>query len=42
MAETDEKQSEAVEQKVGLDQKQERSWAMFCHLGALAGFSPLR
>ena len=38
MAETDQAQPQVVQKKPGLDQKQERSWAMFCHLGALAGY----
>ncbi|NIA07508.1 MAG: DUF4870 domain-containing protein [Actinobacteria bacterium] len=38
MTETDQAEPQLVQEKVGLDQKQERTWAMFCHLGALAGY----
>ena len=38
MAETDQTQPQVVQKSPGMDQKQERTWAMFCHLGALAGY----
>ena len=38
MAEGNQEQPQAVEKKAGMDQKQERTWGMLCHLGALAGF----
>ena len=38
MAETDQAQPQDVPKSPAMDQKQERTWAMFCHLGALAGY----
>ena len=38
MTETEQAQPQPVQPKPALDPKQERTWAMLCHLGALAGF----
>ena len=40
MAETDQTQPQVVQKSTGMDQKQERTWAMFSHLGGLLGFVP--
>ena len=40
MAETDQAQPQPVQQSPGMDQKQERTWALFAHLGGLLGFIP--
>ena len=44
MAETEQNQSEnqpeVAQKPVVMDQKQERTWAMFCHLAGLAWFIP--
>ena len=38
MAENQQNQPEATQKPASMDQKQERTWAMLCHLGALAGY----
>ena len=38
MAETDPAQPEVVQKKSSMNEKQERTWAMFCHLSALVGY----
>ncbi len=38
MDEAQQNQSEVAQKSAGMDQKQERTWAMLCHLGALAGY----
>ena len=40
MAETDQTQPEVVQKPPAMDQKQERTWALFSHLGGLLGFVP--
>ncbi len=38
MEDAQQNQSEVAQKSAGMDQKQERTWAMLCHLGALAGY----
>lgn len=40
MAETEQQQTQVVEKKGGMDEKQERTLAMLCHLGGLLSFLP--
>lgn len=40
MAENEQEQTQVVEKKGGMDQKQERTWGMLCHLGGLVSFIP--
>ena len=38
MAENEQGQTQVVEKKSSMDEKQERTWGMLYHLGALAGY----
>ena len=40
MDEAQQNQPEVAQKSAGMDQKQERTWAMLCHLGGLFGFIP--
>ena len=40
MDEAQQNQPEVAQKPAGMDQKQERTWAMLCHLGGLIGFIP--
>ena len=40
MDETQQNQPEVVQKPAGVAEKQERTWAMLCHLGGFLGFIP--
>ena len=40
MDEAQQNQSEVAQKSAGMDEKQEQTWAMLCHLGGLFGFIP--
>ena len=40
MAESEQQQTQVVEKKSGVDEKQDRTLAMLCHLGGLLSFVP--